>query len=289
MERYIYLYKLIQPCRTLDINRNNHEAQATCRRERGFRTEAKTTEIGFWKGLKGMGIQLFAPRGAGNEIIRLPSALRKTVRWLPRIGDIFPDFTVATTQGDLRFWDWADGAWTHLFSHPAAKTPVCTTEMVSIANTADSWRAANVKHLSLTGSPIDEQKQWHADIKRLFGLTIDFPCAHDPELGLSRLFGMMHEKESEAWPIRKSFLIDPSMHIRMVFEYPIFIGRNTDELLRVVEALQLRAQTGLATPADWYAGDIALVTDNRSEASVVEQFGVGSTRLLDYLRVVGRT
>lgn len=234
-----------------------------------------------------MGVQLFAPRGAGNELIKLPSALRRTVRWLPQIGDIFPDFKVATTHGDLRFWDWADGAWTHLFSHPAANTPVCTTEMVAIANMSAAWEKQNVKHLALTGSSLDEQLSWHADMETLFRVQVGFPCAHDRGLNLSRLFGMMHEKECASWPIRKSFLIDPGMHIAMIFEYPVFVGRNIEEVLRVVQALQLRDKTGAATPADWYGGDLAIIPDNRPEASVFAQFGANSMRLLPYLRVVG--
>lgn len=233
-----------------------------------------------------MSIQFFAPRGADNQLVRLPPALRRTVRWLPRIGDIFPDFNVETTQGSLKFWEWAEGHWVHLFSHPAAKTPVCTSEIASVASYSAAWKAANVKNLALTGSTLDEQTQWHADIARLFNVKVDFPCAHDPDLKLSRLFGMMHEKESEAWPIRKSFLIDPSQHLRMIFEYPIFIGRRTGEVLRVVHALQLRDRTGAATPSDWEDGDITIIPDDRSEAHVRKEFGAGSVRLSPYLRVV---
>ena len=235
-----------------------------------------------------MSIQFFTPRGPRNELIKLPSALRKTVRWLPQIGDIFPDFTVETTQGDLKFWEWAEGSWVHLFSHPAANTPVCTTEMASIASLADEWEAANVKHLAFSGSTLDEQYAWHADIKRLFGLEIGFPCAHDHGLQLSRLFGMMHDKSDAARPIRKSFLIDPAMRVGMLFEYPTFVGRSIEEMLRVVKALQLRSETGAATPADWQGGDMVIIPDNRSESEVVRQFGIGSDQLLPYLRVVGK-
>lgn len=233
-----------------------------------------------------MSIQLFTPRGPKNEMIRLPTSSRKTVRWLPQIGDMFPDFCVGTTQGDLRFWDWADGAWTHLFSHPAAKTPVCTTEMASIASLAQDWQEANVKHLALSGSNLDDQRAWHDDITRLFGLEIGFPCAHDAGLHLARLFGMMHDKADAARPIRKSFLVDPAMRVSMIFEYPTFIGRNIEEILRVIKALQVRAETGAATPADWEGGDMVIITDNRSEEDVIRQFGTGSNRLLPYLRVV---
>jgi len=234
-----------------------------------------------------MSIQFFTPRGPRNELIKLPSGLRKTVRWLPQIGDMFPDFSVETTEGDLNFWEWAEGSWVHLFSHSAANTPVCTTEMASIASLSQEWQEVNVKHLALSGSTLDEQRSWHADIARLFGLEIDFPCANDPGLRLSQLFGMIHEKESSIWPIRKNFLLDPGMHIRMIFEYPMFVGRNIEELLRVTKALQLRGATGAATPADWQGGDMVIIPDNRSEEDVKRQFGSGSELLLPYLRVVG--
>lgn len=233
-----------------------------------------------------MSIQFFTPRGPKNEMIRLPLSLRKTVRWLPQIGDLFPDFSVSTTEGDLDFWSWAEGSWVHLFGHPAAHTPVCTTEIAAIATLAPEWRELGVKHLALTGSSLDEQRAWHDDIARLFGLEIDFPCAHDAGLHLSRLFGMMHEKESATWPIRKSFLIDPAMHVAMIFEYPVFIGRNIEELLRVARALQLRAQTGAATPADWDEGELVIIPDARSESEVRRQFCSDSQQLTPYLRVV---
>lgn len=233
-----------------------------------------------------MSIQFFTPRGPQNELIRLPTSFRKTVRWLPQIGDVFPDFCVGTTQGNLRFWDWAEGAWTHLFSHPAANTPVCTTEMASIAGMSEDWQEVNVKHLALSGSTLAEQRAWHSDIAGLFGLEVDFPCAYDPGLHLSRLFGMLHDKADDARPIRKSFLVDPAMRVSMIFEYPTFIGRNIEEILRVIKALQLRAETGAAAPADWEGGDMAIIPDDRPEDEVIRQFGTGSDRLLPYLRVV---
>lgn len=234
-----------------------------------------------------MSFQFFTPRGPGNEFVRLSREMRKTVRWLPQIGDEFPDFTVETTHGKLRFRDWAEGNWTHLFSHPAAFTPVCTTEIASIASYQEEWTRLGVQNLSLTGSTISEQEAWHEEIERIFDVDIEFPSGHDAGQKLAELFGMMHYKESRGCSIRKSFLIDPSMKVRMVFEYPIFIGRSSEEILRTVQALQLRDRSGVATPADWTDGEMAIVPDDRSEASVLREFGSGSTFLAPYLRVVG--
>lgn len=233
-----------------------------------------------------MSVQFFTPRGPKNEMIRLSAAQRKTVRWLPQIGDVFPDFSVTTTQGPLRFWEWAEGSWVHLFSHPAALTPVCTTEMAAVADCGRESGQIRLKHLALSGSSIDDQLKWHDDIARLFGLTVDFPCGFDPGNQLSRLFGMMHDKESATWPIRKSFIIDPALHIRLIFEYPVFVGRNIEEVLRTVRALQVHDATGAATPADWDRGDLLIISDGRPEPEVRRQFCADSQNLTPYLRVV---
>lgn len=233
-----------------------------------------------------MTLQFFTPLIPRTEAVRIPPSCRRTVRWLPQIGDIFPDFDVQTTDGPLRFWDWAAGSWIHLFSHPAAYTPVCTTEMVSISSCADAWNKNNIKHLALTGSSVKRQQAWHAEIERIFGTAICFPGAHDPGLQTARQFGMVHEKESRGWPIRKSFIIDPALRVQMIFEYPVYVGRCTEEILRVIKALQLRADTGAATPADWYGGDVAIIPDDRPEAEVIDEFGTGSISLTGYLRLV---
>jgi len=233
-----------------------------------------------------MSIQFFTPRGPQNELLKLPSTYRRTVRWLPRIGDIFPDFSVETTQGPLSLWDWADGSWVHLFSHPAAFTPVCTTELASFASLAEDWRESDIKLLGLTGSSVDSQQRWHREIEALFGVSIDFPNGHDKGMNLARLFGMIHEHESLDWPIRKSFLLDPMMRVQMIFEYPIYIGRNSEEILRVAKALQLRAETGAATPADWDQGDMAIVPDTMSTSEARRVFGMEPRALTPYLKVV---
>jgi peroxiredoxin (alkyl hydroperoxide reductase subunit C) len=233
-----------------------------------------------------MTMQFFAPRGPMNEPLKLPTAYRRTVRWLPQIGDIFPDFSVETTQGPISLWDWADGSWVHLFSHPAAFTPVCTTELASFASFDQEWKRANVKLLGLTGSSVASQIRWHDEIEALFDLPITFPNAHDKGMHLARLFGMIHDHESLDWPIRKSFILDPVMRVQMIFEYPTFVGRNTEEILRVINALQMRAATGAATPADWQKGDMTIVPDTMTDGDALRVFGNEPRTLTPYLKVV---
>lgn len=152
-----------------------------------------------------------------------------------------------------------------------------------------AWDDNGIKHLALTGSPVEEQRTWHDEIEEFFDVSVEYPGGYDPDLRLSRNFGMLHDKESSACVIRKSFILDPAMRVHMISEYPLFVGRNIDELLRVIRALQLRAETGAATPADWHWGDVAIIADNRTEADVIRQFRARSAQLMPYLRVVDPT
>lgn len=208
-----------------------------------------------------MSMQFFAGRGKNGERILLPLEYRKTVKWLPQIGDIFPNFDATTTAGPLRFVDWAKGHWCFLFSHPAAFTPVCETEMVALSRAKTEFDRRDVRLLSFTQSSLEEQKCWHEEIFKLFGTTIDFPTVDDQNQALARAFGMIHEKESASCSIRKSFILDPQMKIRMIFEYPIYIGRSTTEVLRTIDALQAVDEFGVATPADWQQGNAYLCSE----------------------------
>lgn len=233
-----------------------------------------------------MAFQIFTPRDAVGRPIKLPTSLKRTVKWLPQIGDIVPDFTIETTKGMIQFWDWAEGSWVHLFSVPKAKSPVSTTFLASLASCADAWESSNVKNLALSRSTVSEQIAWHDEIEVIFRTSINFPGAYDHRAQLSRLLGMVHEKKSSEYGIHKSFIIDPAHRIGIIYEYPPLIGRNAEEILRVVKALQLGAASDVATPAGWYDGDLVLIPDDRPEENIIAEFGARSTYLTDYLRVV---
>ncbi|MZR11423.1 redoxin domain-containing protein [Maritimibacter sp. DP07] len=233
-----------------------------------------------------MTFQFFAPRGTDGALLRVPQSFRRSVKWLPQIGDIFPDFTIETTLGPLNFRNWAEGSWVYLFSHPAAHTPVCTTEVGSIAMHWPDFEGLGAKVLGFTSSSVDEQLEWHGDIQRLYGVPVCFPTANDLGGAMAKFLGMRHEKEHKSWPIRKSFVLDPEMKIRAIFEYPIYIGRSTAETLRVIKALQLVNQTGAATPADWTEFDPIIIDIGERELEVVRKFGAVSRQLLPYLRLV---
>lgn len=232
-----------------------------------------------------MTIQFFAPRSSAGRQVQLPTAYRKSVKWQAQIGDIFPDFSVKTTMGNIDFWDWAEGHWTHLFSHPAAFTPVCTTEILAFAGLQNEFADAGVRLMSLTGSPVEDQRRWHEDIKRVFGVEVGFPAAEDPSRQLSECFGMLHPKESTHAQIRKSFVIGPDLRIRMISEYPLYIGRNSEEVLRVIRALQVREKTGAATPSDWFEGDCLIVPDGADARLIGEYVGKTPVAVTPYLRL----
>lgn len=217
---------------------------------------------------------------------QMPAAYMRKKHWAPQIGDIFPDFVASTTQGQIRFFDWAEGSWCFLFSHPIAFSPVCTTEMIALANAIDEFQACNAKILGFTASSLAEQRAWHQDIESRFGYPIDFPTVEDVDGQFAEAFGMHHPKESTNWPIRKSFILDPQMRIRMIFEYPLYVGRSTDEVLRTIEALQAVDAHGIATPADWYPGEHYLCTEKTDPALTVAKGDAGIQSFTPYLSFI---
>lgn len=221
-----------------------------------------------------------------DQMVVIPEGYQQHVKWLPQIGDIFADFNASTTQGHLRFFDWAEGHWTLVFSFADAFTPVSTTEMISLAEAKEDFDARGVKLLGLSTSSLENQKSWHADIREKFGFTVAFPTVEDEAGTLLRTFGMIHPKVSSSQSVGKSFIIGPDLRIRAIFEYPIFIGRSTDEVLRVIDALQKADCDGLATPADWQAGDPCLITEQHDDAAYRGVYGDRFQRLAPYVTLV---
>lgn len=233
-----------------------------------------------------MGMQIFSGRGKNGEIVRLPLSYRRKVKWLPQLGDIFPDFTTETTAGPIRFHDWAEGHWSFLFGHPGAFTPICSTELAGFAAAAQEFEQRSVKLLAVSGDDVQRLRAWRADVEDIFDVEIGFPSASDSSGILAEAFGMIHPKQSQACAIRKSFLIDPELKLRMIFEYPRAVGRSTDEVLRVIDALQAFDRYGLGTPADWQPGDDMLVPPCRSVAESRAIYGERLCSVREYLNVV---
>jgi len=179
--------------------------------------------------------------------------------FMPRIGDQAPDFEAVTTKGKIKFSDFAKGKWTILFSHPADFTPVCTTEMSGFALRKDEFTALNTELLGLSIDSIHSHLGWVNNVRKNTGVYFDFPIIADIDMKVSKLYGMLQPNESETAAVRAVFFIDPKKKIRLIMYYPLNVGRNMNEILRSLEALQVSDANGVAMPLDWKKGDKVIV------------------------------
>ena len=200
------------------------------------------------------------------------------------IGDIAPNFTVATQKGEITLHDWAKGKWVFFFSHPADFTPVCTTEMGRTAQLASEFDARNVLPLGLSTDSVEEHVKWIADVNDTQNTDLQFPIVADLDLRISKLYDMIHPDQSETAAVRAVFIIDPEMKIRLTMTYPMSCGRNFDEILRVIDALQLADAKRIATPADWQKGKDVIIPPSIKDEEAKGLFPQGWTEHRPYLR-----
>ncbi len=185
---------------------------------------------------------------------------------LPRIGDPAPDFEAVTSRGPVRLADYA-GKWLMLFSHPADFTPVCTTEISAFARRHGDFQARGVELLGISVDSVPSHIAWTQDMARL-GTPIPFPIIADLDMSISRRYGMLHPGESATATVRAVFFIDPKGIVRAMLYYPMSLGRNVDELLRVFDGLQTADRLGVSTPVDWRPGDQVVVPAPKSASEI---------------------
>lgn len=185
--------------------------------------------------------------------------LEKEMTIMPRIGDNTPEFEAITTHGKINFSDFVDGKWVVLFSHPADFTPVCTTELSGFAERTQEFEALNTKLIGLSIDSIHSHLAWVNNVKEKTGVYLDFPIIADIDMKVAKLFGMLQPNESETAAVRAVFFIDPYLKIRLIMYYPLNVGRNMDEILRVLEALQISDEHKVALPLNWKKGDKVIV------------------------------
>lgn len=190
---------------------------------------------------------------------------------MPRIGDIAPDFEANTTFGPMKFSDYAKGSWTILFSHPADFTPVCTTEMSGFAEEKDFFTARNTKLMGLSIDSIHSHIAWVNNVKKNSGVLFDFPIVADIDMKVSKLYGMLQPGESETAAVRAVFFIDPNQKIRLIMYYPLNVGRNMDEIKRVLDALQTSDEHKVAMPLNWRPGDKVIVPPPKTVDEMTER------------------
>lgn len=189
-----------------------------------------------------------------------------------RLGDIAPDFTAMTTDGELSFHDWKKGSWAVFFSHPADFTPVCTTELGRTAALGGEFAKRNTKAMALSVDPIEDHHAWAPDIGEVTGTALNFPIVADPDAKVAQLYDMIHPGEGDTSTVRSVFIVDPANKLRLMLTYPKSVGRNFDEIVRVIDALQATDANPIATPADWNPGDRVIVSTDVSTEDAEKKF-----------------
>ncbi|MCP4435016.1 MAG: peroxiredoxin [Actinomycetia bacterium] len=189
-----------------------------------------------------------------------------------QLGETAPDFTAATTDGDISFHEWKGDAWAVLFSHPADFTPVCTTELGRTAALTGEFSKRNTKPIALSVDSVQDHEAWAPDIGEVTGTALNFPIVADPDRTVAELYGMIHPGEGDTSTVRSVFIVDPSDKVRLTLTYPKSVGRNFDEILRVIDALQATDRNPVSTPADWQPGDRVVVAPTMSTEDARQQF-----------------
>ena len=202
-----------------------------------------------------------------------------------RLGDTAPDFTADSTEGPISFHEWKGDSWAVLFSHPKDFTPVCTTELGTVAKLKPEFDQRDVKVVGLSVDPLDSHRSWAGDIEETQGAALNFPLLADPDRTVADLYDMIHPNSNDTLTVRSVFVIDGANKVRLILTYPASTGRNFDELLRVIDSLQLTDGYKVATPANWKDGDDVIVAPALSDDEAGERFPKGFTTLKPYLRV----
>jgi thioredoxin-dependent peroxiredoxin len=204
-----------------------------------------------------------------------------------QLGDTVPDFTQDSSEGTIHFHEWIGDKWAVLFSHPADYTPVCTTELGTVAKLKPEFDKRNVKCIALSVDDANSHKGWICDIDETQGTTVNFPILADADKKVSELYGMIHPNSStgNTLTVRSVFIIDPSKKLRLSITYPASTGRNFEELLRVIDSLQLTDHYSVATPANWTDGGDCVVVPSIPTEEARQKFPKGVTEVKPYLRM----
>jgi alkyl hydroperoxide reductase subunit AhpC len=214
-----------------------------------------------------------------------------------QIGDTAPDFQADTTEDRIGFHDWIGDSWCVLFSHPKDFTPVCTTELGYMAKIKPEFDKRNVKIIGLSVDPVDSHAKWSNDIKETQGFAPNYPMIGDPDLSISKLYGMLPAAASgdalkrtpaDNQTVRNVFVIGPDKKVKLVLVYPMTTGRNFDEVLRVIDSLQLTAKHKVATPVNWKQGEDVIIAGSVSDDEARKTYPQGWKSPRPYLRIVSQ-
>jgi len=204
------------------------------------------------------------------------------LRSLPKIGDQAPDFTAQTTQGEVTLSTWQEGKWVVLFSHPADFTPVCSTELTEFGRRFKEFEQRGVKLIGISVDSIHSHLAWHQNLGKILGVTLPYPLIADSTRAVSELYGMIHPGASATVTVRALFVIDPKRVVRALIYYPLNIGRNVEDVVRLVDALQTADKNGVACPVNWKPGDKVIVPPPKTEKEVADRLALQNVERLDF-------
>jgi len=202
-----------------------------------------------------------------------------------QLGDIVPDFTQDSSEGPISFHQWVGDSWVVLFSHPADYTPVCTTELGTVASLKSEFERRNVKVIALSVDSAESHRGWINDINETQNTTVNYPIIADGDRKVSDLYGMIHPNSLNNLTVRSVFIIDPNKKLRLTITYPASTGRNFNELLRVIDSLQLTDNYQVATPANWTDGGDCVVVPSIPTEEARSKFPKGVEEIKPYLRM----
>jgi alkyl hydroperoxide reductase subunit AhpC len=209
-----------------------------------------------------------------------------------RINDTAPDFTADTTDGVIHFHEWIGDGWAVLFSHPKDFTPICTTELGTMAGLKGEFDRRNAKIIGISVDPVDSHHRWKGDIQKATGHTVNYPMIGDRELEVAKLYDMLPTSAGNTsegrtpvdnQTVRSVFVISPDKKIKLILTYPMSTGRNFQEILRAIDSIQLTAKYPVATPADWKPGEDIVIAGSVSDEDAIQRFGAFET-ILPYIR-----
>jgi alkyl hydroperoxide reductase subunit AhpC len=213
------------------------------------------------------------------------------------IGATAPDFTAETTEGRINFYEWAGDSWVVLFSHPKDFTPVCTTELGTMARIKPEFEKRGVKIIGLSVDPVDDHVRWSKDIEETMGTAPNYPMIGDHDLAVAKLYSMLPagagdtakgRTAADNATVRNVYVVGPDKKVKLVLSYPMSTGRNFDEILRIVDSLQLTAKHQVATPANWNQGEDVIIVPAVSDETAKAKFPDGWKTLKPYMRVVAQ-
>ncbi|RVU36128.1 peroxiredoxin [Hwanghaeella grinnelliae] len=212
-----------------------------------------------------------------------------------RINDIVPDFKAETSDGSIDFYDWAGDGWVLLFAHPRDFTPVCTTELGQLARLQPEFAQRNCKIIGLSTDTVADHLRWKPDIEKVAGVPLSYPLIADSDLRVAKVLDMVpsdvgvsakDRTEAHTATVRSVFVIGPEKRILMMQVYPMQTGRNFDEVLRVLDALQTSAAHSVATPANWRKGEDVIIPSTLTDDQAMARYPQGWRTVTPYLRFI---